>query len=289
MKKRIVLSTVALLLMGCSNGGVNNSTISNQTNGAETVAEVKSTDYFTLNGICVDNSYVNEDDPSLKLVYMFFTVNAQAENLTIDDKHMILTINDTNQYTSEHNPNASATKYTANYYYSEYLEDIYTGTSLNVLTTFEIPESDLGSDKTITLSDTQIPDISNIKFSTNDIVNLNSPEEVAQTFDASGYETTMNAYNDADADRVALVKSYIAGYQWEFNVNSTYYELEFWQDDYFELRVPAFNVVTPGRYSIKNGYIVVTNDSNGVSTDIPYTLEENDIDLDVVSAYDVSK
>lgn len=289
MKKRIVLTTIALLLMGCSNGGVKDSATTTQTSEQQEVTEVKSNDYFTLNGICVDNSYVDEDDSALKMVYLFFTVNAQAENLQIDDKDMVLTINDTNQYTSEHYPTASATKYTSNYYYSEYLEDIYTGSSLNVLTTFKIPEGDLGADKSITLSDTQIPDIANIKFSTNDISYLNSPEEVAQTFDASGYETAMNAYNDADADRIALGKSYIAGYQWEFTVNSTYYELEFWQDDYFELRVPTFNVVTPGRYSIKNGYIVVTNDSNGVSTDIPYTLEDNDINLDVVSAYDVSK
>lgn len=83
------------------------------------------------------------------------------------------------------------------------------------------------------------------------------------------------------------MKKAINGYKWNFFVNNTSYEIEFYSPNKFELRVKSFGVTNGGTYEVLNGYVVCTYDSNGSVVEIPFSWGPNDIDLDVVAAFDV--
>ena len=106
--------------------------------GTSTVTE---TDVVTINGLYVNDGYVNEDNDQLMLLYLLYTVHPAEENLEISSNITTLTINDKNDYSSERR--AGACKYMGSYYYSDFIEDVYMGTELKVAETFEIPAADL--------------------------------------------------------------------------------------------------------------------------------------------------
>ena len=252
----------------------------------ETLASVTTTDYMTIDGICVDDSYQDEDGSPLKMVYLLYTLTAPEENLQIDSTYTTLTINDANSYESEHDPSAPAIRYMPNYYYSSYIEAVYMGTSLQVAATFLIPEADLAPGRSITLSDSQIPDVDKIRLSTDDIEHFGSSKELAQAMDPDGYETVMVAYEEADAETTAQVKELINGYYWQFYVNNTAYELEFWAENNFEVRT-SLGTSNSGTYSVRNGYLFCTYPDTGYTIEIPYEFADGDISLDLTDAFDV--
>ena len=241
-------------------------------------------DYVKIEGICVDNSYVDSEGSPLKMVYLFYTLNANETNLEIDSKYTDLTINDTNTYESD-NFVAEACKYMSGYYYSSYIEDVYMGTSIKVAATFKIPEADLAPGRVITLSDHQIPDLSGIRISTNDIIFCSDAKEVAKVMDPEGYADYEYKCLEADEATAKAVKKCINGYYWWFYVNSTYYELEFYSPNKFEVRTSFGN--NSGTYSVRNGFIFCTYPSNGYTVEIPYELVGGDIKLHTTEAFDV--
>ena len=210
----------------------------------------------SIDGICVDDSYVEEEGSPLKMVYLLYTVTAADSNLETDSKYTELTINDSNTYESEHY-GPEQCKYMSSYYYSSYIEDVYVGTSLKVAATFKIPEGDLAPGRTITLSDSQIPDMEALRLSTDDIQRFADQEEMAQAMDPEGYAAEMNRRAEADADTQEQVKSLINGYYWSCYLNSITYELEFWAKDNFEVRT-SLGTSSTGTYSVRNGYIFCT-------------------------------
>ena len=54
-----------------------------------------------------------------------------------------------------------------------------------------------------------------------------------------------------------------------------------------KIRIPFHGLETTGKYTICNGYVILTNDSTGAKNYLPYTLESNDIDLDITAGFDV--
>ena len=292
MKKTIaLLLAFALMLSLCACGG-SSTTDQADTSGSSSAntpaapTKVSETDYMKIHGICVDDSYVDDDSPVLKMVYLFYTLTANESNLKIDSKYTDMIINGTNTYESDNfADSASACKYTSSYYYSSYIEDVYLGSSIKVIATFKVPEGDLVPGKAITFSDTQIPGIDAILMSTDDIQHFSSAEKIAEAMDPAGYAAEMKARETAPTSTATAVKNAINGYYWSFYVNSTSYEVEFWAPNNFEVRT-AFGS-NQGTYSVKNGYIFCTYPSNGYTIEIPYTLSNGQIDLDIVDAFDV--
>ena len=238
--------------------------------------------YININGICVDDSYRDKEESPLRTVFLFFTLTANDKNLSIDSTNMQLKIN-LNSYTSEYIPKLC--KYTTNYYYSSYLQDVYVGDSVNVVATFKVPEGDLSAGKTITISDHQIPQVGDIYFTTDDIQHFNSNEEIMKTMDSEGYEEIMLLREEADEETTKKAKKLLNGYYWWFYVNNTYYEIEFYAPDEFEVRTNFGS--NSGTYSVRNGYIFCTYPSNDATVEIPYTFENGEITLDCANAFDV--
>lgn len=317
MKKWIALALAAAMMLAlCACGGTTNSasgstpqeaqsTGSDSSLGAESAASgseasesaepedagtaesVTSTDYMTIDGIYVDESYVDDDSESIRMVYLFYTLTTPDENLKVDSKSAKLTVNETNTYESQHYAGVCA--YMSSYYYSDYLTDVYVGDTVKVVETFKIPVGDLEAGKTLSISKSQVPDTDKISLKTDDIQFCESPEAIAQLVDPTGYESETYNRTPADAETVATVQAYLNGYYWDVYVNSTSYELEFYEPNAFEMRVASLGVSNSGTYEVLNGYVVCTYTDTGIVLEIPYTWGTDDIELDVATALDVSE
>ena len=247
-------------------------------------AIVTETDYMTIEGLYVDDSYSTEDNENIRFLYVCYTAHTKAENLSIDCKSMNLTVNDTNTYKAARSK--KETRYMRNYYNGAYLKKVNIGDEVKFVETFEIPRAELDPGRSIRISKSQIPDSDKIRLRTDDIVFLDSPEKVAETVDPEGYEKEKWALEDADDEVTSAVKNEINGYQWEVKVDKFNYVIEFWEPDNYELRT-SFNT-SGGTYVVKNGYIVCTNDSGG-TIEVPFTYEDGNVKVDSVSAFDFNK
>lgn len=158
---------------------------------------------------------------------------------------------------------------------------------MNVIATFKIPEGDLEGGKTITFADSQIPGIEGLSMTTDEIMHFGAPEEIAAVMDPEGFERAMYAREDADSDTVRQVKNLINGYCWSFYVNNISYEIEFWADNNFVVRT-SFGTESYGTYTVQNGYVFCTYPDTGYTVEIPYTLTDSGIDLDVIEGFDVN-
>lgn len=245
---------------------------------------VKETDYMTIEGVYVDNSYSTEDNENMRFLYIFYTAHTNDQNLKIDSKSMNIKINDANTYKAVRSKKES--RYLRNYHNSAYLKEVYVGEEGKFVETFEVPEGDLEAGRTISISKSQIPDADKIRLTTDEITFCDSPEEVAEKADPEGYEEEMWALDDADSEVVAAVKEEINGYQWDVNANNMKYQIEFWEPNEYELRT-SFNT-SGGTYEVKNGYIICTNDIDG-KIEIPFTYENGSVKVDVISAFDFYK
>lgn len=276
MKKITVLIlalVIALSLVACggSSGG----------SGSSSKA-VMSSKTVTIDAVCVDDSYRDKDESPLRMVYVFMTLTPAEENLKTSSKSLYMTIGETNTYTAENYPDAN--EYADSYYYHSYLEDIYVGTTFKLVSTLLVPEGDLAAGKTVTLGNSDVADITEIHFTTDDIQHFNSDEEITKAVDPDGYAAAMAAREPADAETAAFVKNYITNYRFSLSMYGITYELTF-KGDSFNLKTQLGS--NGGTYVIQKGYIVCTYDSNGHSVEIPYTIEGDKVDLDTVSAFDV--
>jgi len=248
-------------------------------------ATTTETDYVTLEGIYVNNSYVDKNNEKLKSVYVFYTAHTDSENLKISSKSSKIVINNINEYTSSRF--ANTWRYFPNYYYSDYIKDVYVGDQVKAISSFKIPEGELKEGREISLSLYGIPDSDKLKVSTDDIISCDSLEAISELIDPEGFKTAQYNYEDADAETSKKVKASINGYEWSFLTNSTSYHIEFFNPNKFELR--ALTITNGGTYEVKNGFLVCTYE-NGLQVEIPYTWKDNnDIDLDVIKAFDVNE
>lgn len=289
MKKGVLSILLMLLMVGlCACGGA----ASDQGGAAPADEKVMETDVVTVDGIAVNDGYVEDggEGSSLKMVYLYLTLHPQDENLSLSSVGVNMTIDNNNSYMSGSYPDDEACKITKSYYYSAYIEDVYMGETKKLVAAFKVPEADLAEGRALSFDDASIPTLTDLKLSTDDIQHFASAEELAAAMDPEGHAQEMDLRNDADPDTVSMVKSQLNGYYWTFYVNSVSYELEFWADNNFEVRA-AINgaAATPnqGTYSVKKGYIYCTYPSNGYTVEIPYTINNGEVDLDVVAGFDV--
>ncbi len=279
--KGVIVTLSTLMLVGCSTGTTDSTT--KPTMLSSTSENVTQTDYVKINGIYVDNSYSDSDNPDMKMVYLFYDVFTNSENLRISSKNSKITINGINSYSSLHYPGIC--KLMESYYYSDYIKDVYVGNTLKVVSTFNIPSSELESGRDLAITPYGIPDADKLKMTTDNIFYCNSPDEIAQTIDPDGYASYQQKYTEADEATTNSVRACLNGYYLSFYVNSTYYELEFYDPNIFELRT-SIGTTTGGTYVVRNGFISVTNDI-GNTTDIPWSWKDGEVDLETTTAYDV--
>lgn len=275
----ILALTMALSLAACGGGSSDDS---DDGKGGSSSKSTMSTETVTVDAVCVDDSYRDDDESPLRMVYVFMTLTPADENMKTSSNSLSMTIGESNTYSSEHYP--SANKYADSYYYSSYLEDIYVGTEFKLVSTLLVPEGDLTAGKDVTLSSSSIADVEGICFTTDDIQHFNGDEEVTKAIDPDGYAAAMAAREPADEETAAFVKNYITQYTFNLYMNSISYALSF-RDNSFILKT-SFGT-NGGAYVIQKGYIVCTYDSNGYSVEIPYTIEGDKVDLDTTSAFDV--
>lgn len=247
---------------------------------------ITETDHCILDGIYVDTSFVDESNPSMKMVYVCFTAQTNDKNLDISSKLCKLTFESGNTYSSETFSKASG-KYLSSYYYDNSIAHVYIGESKKVLVTFMVPEGEFKVSSNMTIAPYGMPDDEKLFVSVEDVLFCDSVDVLAQTADAEGYAAELLKHEPADEETITKVKAAINGYKWNFFVNSTAYEIEFYSPNKFELRVKSFGVTNGGTYEILNGYVVCTYDSNGSVVEIPFSWGTNDIDLDVITAFEV--
>lgn len=303
MKKRIsLLMALVLCLSLCACG---NQTASHETAQADvlpttvtitepTEAETEAvgtlvngeTAHCRLEGIYVDNSYTDDNNAGLKMVYVCYTAFTNDQNLKISCKYSKLGFESGNSYSSESYSKACL-DYLPNYYSSNYIEDVYIGGSLKAVSTFLVPNAEFETGNIITVQPYGIPSEETLTILSEDVQFFDSTEDLAQAIDPEGYAEIMALHEPADEQTCAKVKAEINGYYWSFYVNNTSYEIEFWAPNKFEVRVKALGVTNGGTYTIQKGYIVCVYDSNGAIVEIPYSFETNGIDIDVTGAFDV--
>ena len=274
LKIIIPIVIVIILVFVGSKFLLNNDTNTNSNEYKEGNILNEKTNYMSIDGIYVDNSYKDKENESLKLVYLFYTVNSNDKNLRVHSKSTKITINDMNTYSATGTLD-KVCLYMSNYYYSDYIEDVYIGDTIKVVETFKIPQGDLIAGKSIKLKNSEIPETEKIYLLTDNIIYCDNDKQIAEKIDPQGYEKELNKREKASNDVVKKVKNAINGYQWNFYVNYTSYEIEFGNSNKFEVRT-AFGS-NGGKYEIKNGYIFCMYDSNNYTVEIPYSLKYNGI------------
>ena len=258
----------------------------------EVPGEVLSTDYITINGIAVDNSYKDDDGRPIKLVFLLYTLSTNDRNLKIDSNYTTLTINGVNSYSSEHYPVAKeTTKYMPNYLYTSYLTDVYIGEEVNVIATFKIPEADLAEGRSITVIDDQLPDAEKLRMNTDMIEHFLTGKMLAEKYDKVGCAVESKLRNDPpdylerviDGVHVCVGPlNCLCNYPCQLScyVNNTTYTVSFWLDP-SQSNLYRFSVRTSlgtensGWAKATKGYIICTYDSNGAKIEIPYTIDSN--------------
>lgn len=252
----------------------------------EEPTEVLETEHLAIEGIYIDDSYVDKDSDQLKMVYVFYTINATDENLEPASTSLSMTINEKNSYQAEHYPGLS--KGMSKYYYSSFLEDVYVGDSLEVMSTFKIPKGDLEPGRSITFSHSSIEDASELLASTDIIETMESADALAQKVDPEGYAAEIEKMEEADEETTARVRAALNGYYWSFYVNSSSYKIEFFEPNSFDISV--LGLTNSGTYVVRKGYVELVYPDTGPSVEIPYTWKEDgDIDLDVVTGFSVQE
>lgn len=244
------------------------------------------TDHIKVEGMYANDGYTGGDNEKLKMLYVFYEVTATDENLSLGCGGVNhITIGKNTYGAGLHQ---CGSRMLGNYYYSTLNEDIYSGDSLKMLLTFEVPESDLEPGKDIFLDVSGIPDCDKLELSTDDIVHCASAEEVAQKADPEGYAAEIQNHEDADAETASAVSSQLNGHYYSFFVNNFSYKIEFYDPNTYSLS--SMGLQTTGTYSVKKGYVVLTNNDNGAVNECPYSFDEaGALKIELADGFDVNE
>lgn len=241
---------------------------------------VMSTETISIDSVCVDDDYRDNDNSSLRLVYVFMTIGPTEENRQVSSNCIQMCIGGVNVYTSQWYP---VNEYADSYYYSTYMEDVYTSEQLKLVATFEVPEGDLSGRKDISITDSNLPaEVENIHFTTDDIQHYSGDLAITKAVDPDGYAHAMAQRAPADAATVIKVRNYITQHTFHLYANYTSYRLSF-NGNNFTLKTDLGS--NSGTYVIQKGYIACTYSSNGYTLEVPYTIEDGKIDLDTSAAF----
>ncbi len=287
MKKILALVLAIVMLIsfaGCGSSGENETPEVYEPAIEEPEIEepqyVTETDNFKLDGMAVDNSYRDEDNSPIRLVYLFYTVTATDTNLKVSSVYNDLTINGLNTYESKLDVGGD---FIRGYHYDDTILDIYIGESKKVVSVFRIPEGDLAPGREVTFYDDDIPGVENIKFLTDEIRYFESDEELAKGMDPEGYAEEMDLRNPADAETVAKVEAQLVGYTYSEYTQYVTYKISFYKNGKctFANEIGGLSNSLDTTFEVLKGYIGIIN-FEGEMSYIPYEFEEDgSIDLDI--------
>lgn len=282
MKNKVFIYLIVIVacftLIGCSK---NNSSKNNK--NTDSSSSKLSNDIIKIDGIYLNNEYIDDNDESLKQVVLFYTMNAGEENIDISSNHFNLKINK-NEYEAK---NDVKTPDLTQYYYSNIIKKVYTGKSLKVAEIFNVSDGDLVSGKKITLIDSD-DYAKGIKMTTDDIKKMDNLTSISLDVDKE-YTTKrqaeeqekLSAVDEATANKV---KNDINGYYFDFPsyVGKTYtiYKLEFESPNEFKVTstVAGNSISNNGTYTVTKGYIVL-HYATGMEVNAPYSYKDGDIDV----------
>lgn len=73
----------------------------------------------------------------------------------------------------------------------------------------------------------------------------------------------MHALEEAGSKTKERIRSYVNGYGGDFFANNNSYSIEFAENTY---KLQSMGLQTKGKYTICNGYIILTDDATGTKT-----------------------
>ena len=216
-------------------------------------------------------------------VVLCYTLSSTGKNYDFVGNKTNLTFVGGNSYDASHN--GKECLYFGNYYDgSVYLKTVYYGDQFHVVDLIRVPKGELQAGRQIALSNPYVEDMAKTELTTDQLIHCKDMESIAKLVDPDGYAKQVYALKEADSSTKNKIRKYVNGYYWDFYVNNLSYRIEFSKNTY---SLSCHGLETTGKYTICNGYVILTNDSTGAKNYLPYTLESNDIDLDITAGFDV--
>lgn len=290
----ILALTMCLSLCACFSEKESGGEVGTKEGGADTKQEEKEepktvmeTENVRVDGVYLDESYVDSSNAALKMMYLFLTLKAKDTNLKYDCKYTKIQIGN-NQYETDFFKGGC--DYMPNYYYSSFIKDLYVGEEIKIALTAKVAKGEFESEKEITLNDTDMP-VAGLKFRTTDVVRCATPEEIGQKADSEGCAEVLRKQEPADAELEKKVRKAINGYYFTFYVSLgskiQTYKLEFSAPNKFELKTPLLS--NSGTYTVKNGYVSLAYKTNpDKPIDVAYEFnEKGEIVLHCAEAFSI--
>ena len=228
------------------------------------------TETLNVDGVYVDTAFESSDDKMP--IYVFLTVKATEEDISLYSKNVTLTFDDGSSYDSEFFSSLNA--HQEKYYYSEYVEHLYGGETGYLALTVRVPMSRLDAAKSFTIEAGQIPGIEKLRIGTKDVVRLEGDEAVCSQADPEGYAHNMTLREPAGEERAEAVEENLTGRYWIVSLadGAGTCRVSFGEDRTFG--VTLLGVTNSGTYDIREGYLYCSYDGHTYPLQIPYTLDE---------------
>lgn len=245
-------------------------------------------DCVKIDGIYVDDSFVDQEGKAGKLLYLFYTVTPNEEE-NISSKSVSIVAGETKlscdnyKETKNGHPGYDVGRYTPSYHYSDYIETVAAGDSLKVMSTYKISDKVLNDAESYKLDSSDIDGAKDILFTNEEIKHMDGIEKIAEDICPDDYKKESEKRKKASASEEAKVSRHLVDYYWEFVTYGSTNRIEFSSGNKYTLKSALGT--TEGSFVIEKGYIKVTN-GIGVVTEIPYYFENNDLYLELNDAYD---
>lgn len=223
-----------------------------------------------VDGVYVDTAFESSD--GRMPIYVFLTVKATEDDISLYSKNVTLTFDDGSSYDSEFFSSLNA--HQEKYYYSEYVEHLYGGETGYLALTVRVPMSRLDAAKSFTIEARQVPGIEKLRIGTKDVVRLEGDEAVCSQADPEGYAHNMTLREPAGAERAKAVEENLTGRYWIVSLKdgASTCRVSFGEDRTFG--VTLLGVTNSGTYDIREGYLYCSYDGHTYPLQIPYTLDE---------------
>lgn len=228
------------------------------------------TQTLNVDGVYVDTAFESSDGKMP--VYVFLTVKATEEDISLYSKNVTLTFDDGSSYDSEFFSSLNA--HQEKYYYSEYVEHLYGGETGYLALTVRVPMSRLDAAKSFTISAWQVPGIEKLRIGTKDVVRLEGDEAICSQADPEGYAHNMTLREPAGEERAKAVEENLTGRYWIVSLKdgASTCRVSFGEDRTFGMTL--WDVTNSGTYDIREGYLYCSYDGRTYPLQIPYTLDE---------------
>lgn len=277
--KKVLLSLLILVSVFFATGCGKEKPAEGTGDNVDNKKEVLTSKYITIDGLYIDQSKKEEGKD---VVYVFYTLNTGDKNFKIDSKSIGLKINGVNEYTATVN-----SKYVprfTDYYYSDFLEEIYVGETYKICTTFEIPSGDLTGGKKIEITSSTYDGVKKLKLTTDTIKTKEEFNQIAEDLNTELYQAQYTAEQDklatVDTNTINKVRKSINGYYYSFyttigtSIQSA--KLEFSKPNKFKITNAGLS--NSGTYDVRKNYIVLKF-PNGNETNIEYEFKNGDLEI----------